>query len=187
MISTKAEIRRATLRRRGVAHGSGLDGAARAALDEALAPWRGQALSGYVPIGTEVDPLPVMARWESPVCVPVVRGVGLPLEFHRWTPGCEMVEGPFGVPVPVASEVVRPRVLIVPLVAFDSRGHRLGYGGGFYDRTLERMRGSSATWAVGFAYAAQEVECLRVEPTDQPLDAVVTEGGELRFRPLNDD
>jgi len=187
VISTKARIRSATLRRRDIAHGSGLDGAARAVLSEALAPWRGQALSGYVPVGTEVDPLPVMGRWDSPVCVPVIRGVGLPLEFHLWTPGCEMIEGPFGVPVPVASKLVRPRVLVVPLVAFDSHGRRLGYGGGFYDRTLERLRGSSPIWAVGFAYATQQVECLPVEPTDQPLDAVVTEVGEFRFRPQNDD
>ncbi len=94
-----------------------------------------------------------------------------------------MVEGPFGAAVPASSEEVEPQVLIVPLVAFDSRGRRLGYGGGFYDRTLERLRSARPTWAVGFAYAAQESESLPEESTDQPLDAVVTEVGELRFEP----
>jgi len=72
-------------------------------------------------------------------------------------------------------------VLIVPLVAFDRRGGRLGYGGGFYDRTLERLRARRTTVAIGFAYAAQEAEALPLEPTDQPLDMVVTETEVIAF------
>ena len=181
MSMTKAEARKVAFRRRREAHGAGLDGAAQTALREVLAPWRGQALAGYIPIRTEIDPLPVMAQWEAAVGVPVIRGAGLPLEFHRWTPDCDMIEGPFGAAVPACPEQVDPQVLIVPLVAFDSRGYRLGYGGGFYDRTLERLRAVRPTWAVGFAYAAQRLESLPIEPTDQPLDAVVTENGEIRF------
>ena len=181
MSLVKTKVRRAILRRRSAVHGTGLDRLAQHALKGVLSPWRGQALAGYVPIRTEIDPLPVMAGWEGAVCVPVVRGAGLPLEFHRWTPDCEMVEGAFGAPVPAKSEVVEPQVLIVPLVAFDRRGFRLGYGGGFYDRTLERLRCAGSTQAIGFAYAVQEVECLPIEPTDQPLDAVVTDGGDFRF------
>ncbi len=182
MSLAKGDVRKEAFRRRRAAHGTGLDGTAQTELMKALVPWRGQPLAGYIPIRTEIDPLPVMAQWEAKVCVPVIRGPGLPLEFHRWTPDCEMVEGPFGAPVPAASEVVEPKILIVPLVAFDSRGCRLGYGGGFYDRTLERLRSARPTRAIGFAYSAQEVESLPTEPTDQPLDAVVTEVGERRFR-----
>ena len=76
-----------------------------------------------------------------------------------------------------------PEVLIVPLVAFDRAGGRLGYGGGFYDRTLARLRAARPTLAVGFAYAAQEADRLPLEPTDQPLDAIVTERGVIPFAP----
>ena len=74
-----------------------------------------------------------------------------------------------------------PQVLIVPLVAFDRSGGRLGYGGGFYDRTLELLRAAGPIFAVGFAYAAQEAEALPLEPTDQPLDVIVTDAEVLRF------
>ncbi len=181
MSLTKAEVRQAAFTRRGDVHGTGLDRLAQQVLESTLAPWHGRALAGYVPIRTEIDPLPVMAEWDGEVCVPVVCGAGLPLEFHRWASGCEMVEGPYGAPVPVKSEVVEPHVLIVPLVAFDRRGYRLGYGGGFYDRTLERLRCTRPIQAIGFAYSVQEVECLPTETTDQPLDAVVTDVGEIHF------
>ena len=72
-------------------------------------------------------------------------------------------------------DFIEPEILIVPLVAFDRAGGRLGYGGGFYDRTLELLRSRRPTRAIGFAYAAQEAEALPLEPTDQPLDMVVTE------------
>jgi 5-formyltetrahydrofolate cyclo-ligase len=88
-----------------------------------------------------------------------------------------MVEGPFGAKIPEAGADVIPEVLIVPLVAFDARGFRLGYGGGFYDRTLEGLRARGPVVAVGFAYGAQEAEALPLEPTDQRLDAIVTEAG----------
>ncbi|MEM9580357.1 MAG: 5-formyltetrahydrofolate cyclo-ligase, partial [Pseudomonadota bacterium] len=81
--------------------------------------------------------------------------------------------------VPEAGAWVEPEIVIVPLVAFDARGGRLGYGGGFYDRTLERLRSRRATLAIGFAFAAQEAGTLPLEPTDQPLDLIVTERGIL--------
>jgi 5-formyltetrahydrofolate cyclo-ligase len=92
-----------------------------------------------------------------------------------------MVAGPFGALIPEAGDDVVPEVLIVPLVAFDRAGNRLGYGGGFYDRTLEGLRAARPTFAIGFAYAAQEAEALPLEPTDQPLDAIVTEAETLLF------
>jgi len=88
-------------------------------------------------------------------------------------------DGPFGAKVPEQDDFFEPEILIVPLVAFDRTGGRLGYGGGFYDRTLERLRAKRATLAIGFAFAAQEAEGLPLEATDQPLDMIVTEQGVL--------
>ncbi len=92
-----------------------------------------------------------------------------------------MVEGAFKALVPEEGAWVEPQVLIVPLLAFDARGYRLGYGGGFYDRTLEGLRARRPVLAVGLAFAAQEVAAVPVEPTDQRLDAVVTETGVTEF------
>lgn len=179
----KKAARAAALERRTQAHGRGLDGPAQERLSEVLFAYRGRPLSGFVPIHTEINPLPVMAEMSAhgPVGVPVIEAKGAPLGFRRWRPGCAMEPGPFGAAVPVAGEVLLPEVLIVPLVAFDRTGGRLGYGGGFYDRTLEALRARGQVFAVGFAYAAQEAESLPLEPTDQPLDAIVTEAEVLRF------
>ncbi len=181
MSEVKKQARKAAFARRKAAHGAGLDGAAQEALSAYLASHAGKVLSGYIPIRTEINPLPVMAGWHGPVCVPVIRGDGLPLLFHRWTSATRMISGPFGADVPEDGIEAVPEILIVPLVAFDARGYRLGYGGGFYDRTLEGLRASGPVLAVGFAYAAQEAEALPVEPTDQRLDAVVTENGVRSF------
>jgi len=178
----KSAARKAAVARRSLAHGSGLDRAAQDALRVALKPYAGCVLSGFMPIRTEIDPLPVMADWDAPVGVPVVVGAGQALEFHRWTPGCGMVSGPFGAVVPRMAEIVVPEVLIVPLLAFDAAGNRLGYGGGFYDRTLEGLRALHPTVAIGYAYSAQEAQDLPLELTDQPLDAMVTERGVTVFR-----
>ena len=174
---TKDEARIAALARRKEAYGKGRDASAQAVLLEALAPHRGRILAGYMPIRTEIDPLPVMARWDAPVAVPVIRGPGRPLDFHLWSPEAAMIDGPFGARVPAIARPVRPDVLIVPLVAFDAKGFRLGYGGGYYDRTLERLRKGRGVTAIGFAFAAQEIAEVPVEPTDQRLDLIATEAG----------
>jgi 5-formyltetrahydrofolate cyclo-ligase len=114
------------------------------------------------------------------ICVPVIAGEGLPLRFREWSPDCALVDGPFGAAVPAAGEWLEPDTLIAPLLAFDRAGFRLGYGGGFYDRTLEMLRAKRPTRAIGFAYAVQEVDEVPTEPTDQPLDAIVTEAGVIR-------
>lgn len=132
-------------------------------------------LAGYMPMRTETDCLPAMAAHRGLVGVPVIEGAGLPLRFRRWTPAARMVPGAFGAAVPETGEWVEPRVLIVPLLAFDRRGFRLGYGGGFYDRTLERLRGLGPVTAIGFAFSVQEVTEVPIEATDQPLDLIVTE------------
>jgi len=178
MAERKALARSAAFARRKDAHGLHR-AAASAVLSEHLAGLTGRVVAGYLPIRTEADPLPAMAALAraNRVCVPVIDGQGLPLSFREWRPDCALEEGPFRVMVPVGGAVLLPDVLIVPLVAFDAALYRLGYGGGFYDRTLERLRAAGPVRAVGFAYAAQGVERLPVEPTDQPLDEIVTEAG----------
>ena len=141
-----------------------------------------QPVAGYMPIRTEISPLPAMAELARtrPVGVPVILGPALPLEFHRWHPDMAMQPGAFGALIPVEAEIVNPYIVIVPLAAFDGRGNRLGYGGGFYDRTLQLLRARRPIQAIGLAFAAQQTHELPTEPTDQPLDFVVTEQGVLR-------
>lgn len=178
----KTQARKAAFARRALAHGAAGPGTA-ARLSGVLAGYRGVALAGYLPIRSEIDPRPAMeeAAAHGPVAVPVIEGAGLPLRFSRWEPGCALREGPFGAMVPERDDFLEPEILIVPLVAFDRCGGRLGYGGGFYDRTLALLRARRATLAIGFAYAAQETEALPLEPTDQPLDMVVTEAEVITF------
>lgn len=174
----KAAAREAAFARRKAAHAAHREAAA-AALAAHLAGLEGRVVSAYLPIRTEADPLPAMEALAAAnrVCVPVIAGKGRPLVFREWRPGCALVEGPFRVMVPEAGETLVPDTLIVPMLAFDARLYRLGYGGGFYDRTLEALRAAGPVRAVGFAYAAQEADALPLEPTDQPLDELVTEAG----------
>lgn len=172
----KAEARKAAFARRKAAFAAGQGEAARH-LAGVLAPHAGKVLSGYMPMRTEIDPLPAMAAHRGRVCVPVVPGRGVPLQFRAWTPDCEMVEGPFGARVPAGGDWLVPQVLIVPLLAWDRRGYRLGYGGGYYDRTLAMLRAAGGCVAVGFAFAAQEVPEVPIDENDQRLDHMVTEQG----------
>ena len=176
----KAEARAAAFARRKVAHAADA-GHSADLLCGVLAEHRGGVLSGFLPIRTEIDPRPAMeqAAAYGPVAVPVILGPGRPLAFSLWEPGCVLRDGPFGAQVPEVERLVEPQVLIVPLLAFSRAGGRLGYGGGYYDRTLEQLRARRSTLAIGFAYAAQEMDDLPLEPTDQPLDLVVTESAVL--------
>ena len=172
----KAATRKAAFVRRQAAHAAAGPEEA-ALLSDVVAGYRGVPLAAYMAIRTEIDPMPVMkdAAAHGPVGVPVIQGSGLPLKFSRWVPGGALKEGPFGAMIPAVDDFFDPEILIVPLVAFDRTGGRLGYGGGFYDRTLQRLRSMRPTLAIGFAYAAQEDEALPLEPTDQPLDMIVTD------------
>ena len=176
----KAEVRTEAFARRKTAFSNGDAGPANERLRSCLAAHAGKVLAGYMPMRTEIDPLPSMAAHQGTVCVPVIAGKGQPLKFREWTPDAEMEEGPFGAQVPRTGAWLEPEVLIVPLVAFDRRGYRLGYGGGFYDRTLELLRARRPTLAIGFAWSAQEMEAVPIEPTDQPLDLIVTERETIR-------
>ncbi len=178
----KATARKAAFARRKAAHAAQPPGAA-GILSEVLAGHRGVPLAGYMPIRTEIDPTPAMAEaaaW-GPVGVPVIQGAGQRLRFSRWEPEGALKDGPFGAQIPVQDDFFDPEILIVPLVAFDTSGGRLGYGGGFYDRTLQYLRAQRATLAIGFAFQAQQVDRLPLEPTDQPLDMVVTQSDVLHF------
>ncbi|MGH1465883.1 MAG: 5-formyltetrahydrofolate cyclo-ligase [Cognatishimia sp.] len=174
----KAKARTAGFARREAAFKARHPGQS-AYLSEVLAGYRGVALSGYMPIRTEINPLAAMAEAAAygPVGVPVIQGAGLPLKFSLWTPEAPMRAGPFGASIPEVDAFIEPEIVIVPLVAFDAKGGRLGYGGGFYDRSLQQLRSKRATLAIGFAFDAQMTDDLPLEPTDQPLDLIVTETG----------
>ena len=182
LTEAKAAARKAAFARRKAAFEAGFPAQA-AHLSEVLAGHRGVPMSGFLPIRTEIDPLPAMeeAAAHGRVGVPVIQRPGLPLLFSRWEPGCALKDGPFGALVPQVADYFEPEILIVPLVAFDRSGGRLGYGGGFYDRTLEMLRAKRPTLAIGFAFGAQEAKDLPLEPNDQPLDMLVTEGEIITF------
>lgn len=180
MSDIKVLAREAAFAARKAAFAGG-QGQAAEILADYLAGQGGRVLSGYMPMRTEIDPLPAMAAHQGTVGVPVIIGKGQPLRFREWSPGAKMVEGAFKALIPEEGAWVEPQVLIVPLLAFDARGFRLGYGGGFYDRTLEGMRAKGPVLAVGFAFAAQEVAEVPIDATDQRLNAVVTEEGVTVF------
>lgn len=173
----KDAARRSAFAVRKAAHETGMGHAGH--LSSVLAGFRGVPLAGYAQMRTEIDPTAAMeeASAHGPVCLPVIQGKGLPLKFRAWTPDCKMIDGAFGAQIPENGDWITPEILILPLVAYSRAGGRLGYGGGFYDRTLEGLRAIKPTLAIGFAYAAQELDDLPLEPTDQPLDLIVTEQG----------
>ena len=141
-------------------------------------------VAGYLPIGSEISPVPVMERLAErgrDLCVPVVTGNRRPLGFRQWIPSGDLIKADHGIPVPSSGAWLRPDIMIVPLLAFDAEGYRLGYGGGYYDLTLEFLRGTGRPSAIGFAYAAQQTDRVPTEAFDQRLDMVVTERCVLRF------
>lgn len=176
----KAALRQLLLQRRGsLTDGAAASQRACSRLTDLMVQKYGSAraqivLSGYMPMRGELDPLPAMAAHPGPVGVPVVIGREQALDFHRWHAGCLMVPGSFKALVPAEPDPVVPQVLIVPLLGFDPGGFRLGYGGGFYDRTLEALRASGPVLAIGFAHEGQEVAEVPREVTDQRLDLIVT-------------
>jgi len=165
----------------------------------AALPWnawdRETVVSAYWPMGDEIDPRPLMLALHSlghRLVLPAIRAAGEPLDFRAWQPGEPLVPAGFGTQEPAATAPsVAPSVLLVPLLAFDAEGYRLGYGGGFYDRSLALLRAPGDTpvdagadiLAVGLAFADQQVAAVPREATDQPLDLVVTERGVVDAAP----
>ena len=142
-----------------------------------MPPAAGAVVSGFWPLGEEIDIRPLLEALVERghlVVLPVTPRRGLPLTFREWTPGSPMEPERFGTLRPIGPERV-PDWLFVPLLAFDRSCHRLGYGAGYYDRTLAALPPSRV--AVGCAYAAQQVDAVPVGPYDVALDAVATEQG----------
>ncbi|HXC56012.1 MAG TPA: 5-formyltetrahydrofolate cyclo-ligase [Rhizomicrobium sp.] len=177
ILRTEARARRADLAR------AVPDFAARiAAHAAALEIPDGSLVAAYVAMGDEADPQLLLKALALRGCIfafPRVVEKARPLAFHRAMPGGELVRSAFGVPEPAPDwPIAHPKIFLVPLLAFDARGTRLGYGGGFYDRTLAATPGARA---IGVAYAGQEMPALPRMDYDRPLDAVVTENGIRRF------
>ncbi|MEE9454124.1 MAG: 5-formyltetrahydrofolate cyclo-ligase [Paracoccaceae bacterium] len=182
----KKQVRKQALARRKLAHANGENAAKQAAV-HMLAYVKNAGnppiIAAYMPMRTEISPLPVMVSLHGlghRICVPVITAAGQALSFCEWTPQSAMIAGEFGADIPQYGEMLTPDLLIVPLLAFNHAGGRLGYGGGFYDRSLAQLRGNGRALAVGYAYAAQKGE-VPIESTDQRLDALVTEQGVTDF------
>lgn len=186
--AAKAAARRlARVRRTAAKDGAGGDAAERAlALLRRSVPLPAPAtVVGYWPMDEEFNVVPMLEFFhaEGWTCgLPCVMGAGKPLVFRRWQKGDALRPAGFGTVEPEAeSPEVDPALLLVPLLAFDAAGYRLGYGGGFYDRTLEALRARRAVMAVGVAFDGQAAEDVPHGQRDQRLDWVVTERRAIRF------
>jgi 5,10-methenyltetrahydrofolate synthetase len=153
-------------------------------MQEVLRVWlvarKESSIGAYWPIKGEFDTLPALFRWTE---ADTARRIGLPvmnkttkhLRFHTWYPGCEMEEDAYGIPKPKDTPTFEPSLLLVPCVGYGPKGVRLGYGGGFYDRTLASLTPRPVT--VGLAYANGYLPWLQAEPHDVPLDAILNNHG----------
>jgi 5,10-methenyltetrahydrofolate synthetase len=160
------------------------------ALQEVMRVWllerTDTVIGAYWPIKGEFDPLPALHRWKEDgelLDEPRRRRIGLPvvdktfgtLTFHAWYPGCPMAEDAYGIPKPRDTERLTPTLLFVPCVGYGPGGHRLGYGGGFYDRTLAALQ--PRPYTVGLGYTNGFVADFAPEAHDQPLDAILNDNG----------
>jgi len=146
----------------------------------------GAIVSGYSPMKSELNPVPLMrtlADIGAQLALPVVQGRGKPLIMRAWSFGAPLVSGVWGIREPAAdAPEVFPDIMLVPLAAFDRTGHRIGYGAGYYDMTIARIRAMKPVTAIGLAFAAQEADKVPAEPHDAPLDLVLTEKDVIDFR-----
>jgi 5-formyltetrahydrofolate cyclo-ligase len=179
--SPKAQLREQALARRDA-----LPADERAAAAEAIAarPFpvtvtTGMVVSGFSPMKTEINPLPLMrkaAQLGARLALPAIAGRGKPLIMRAYTFGDELARGQWGIREPRAeAPEVAPDILIVPLAAFDRAGHRIGYGAGYYDMTINALRAKKKTVAMGIAFAAQEIASIPATDRDARLDFVLTE------------
>jgi len=186
--AAKAKLRQDMLARR-----EALPATARVAAAETIAARglpvavpAGAIVSGYSPLKSEISPVPLMRRLADAgarLALPVVQGRGKPLVMRAWAFGEALGKGQWGIrePKPEAPEAF-PDILIVPLAAFDRSGYRLGYGAGYYDMTIARLRSMKPVIAIGIAFAAQEVPELPKTPRDEKLDFMLTEREVIDWR-----
>ncbi|MEQ8825864.1 MAG: 5-formyltetrahydrofolate cyclo-ligase [Filomicrobium sp.] len=143
-------------------------------------------VSGFSAIGDEIDVRPLMLALHSQgfqLALPVIAGKGQPLVMRAWKPGDSVAEKTWGIAEPLDSAPeVEPDILLVPLLAFDGDGYRLGYGGGFYDRTLAKLKARKSVIAVGVAYDEQRVDVVPREGYDEPCDWILTPSGPKRCK-----
>ena len=181
--SLKERERRAALARRDA-----LDPAFRTSVATRLADLAGELplpagalIGGFLAIRSEIDPLPLLARLADrgqKLALPVVMPDRETMIFRHWPIGDPLEKASFGLSVPPESQpVVEPRILLVPLAAYDRRGYRIGYGKGHYDRAIERLELSGPVLKIGIAFSAQEIDAVPAEPHDRPLDFLLTENG----------
>jgi 5-formyltetrahydrofolate cyclo-ligase len=184
--STRVEDSKAALRREAIARRDALPSDVRQAAAGAIAarPFpltiaAGTIASGFMPLKREINPLPLMRKLAGQgarLALPVIAGRGNPLIMRAWVSGEPLAAGVWGIREPKAEAAeVDPDILLVPLLAFDRAGHRLGYGGGYYDLTIAQLRARKAIVAVGLAFAAQEIPTVPTTPRDARLDLVLTE------------
>lgn len=184
LAQVKEQARKDATKARRAAHDAAKDHAALALASQAFpvsAKAGASTVSAFFPYQSEIDTRLLLGKlagegWRT--CLPIVIAQGQPLVFRRWAPGEPTVPGIWNIPRPTdEAEIVEPDVLMVPMLAFDRQGYRLGYGGGFYDRTLEMLRRKKAIVAIGTAYAGQEIASVPHGVHDQRLDYVMTEKG----------
>jgi 5-formyltetrahydrofolate cyclo-ligase len=186
MPNSSSAIPKTELRRQAIARRDALPAGERAQAAEtiatrafpvAVAP--GAIVAGFMPMKSEINPLPLMRKLAAAgarLALPVVAGQGKPLIMRAWAFGEPLIAGVWGIrePAPLAPAVA-PDILIVPLLAFDRAGQRIGYGAGYYDLTIAALRARQAVVAIGVAFAAQEIAAVPATPRDAPLDLVLTE------------
>lgn len=188
MSASKAELRAKALARRDALsdkkRASAAAKLAKRGLPFELLP--GSIVSGYSPIRSEIDPLPLMKRLAEQgarLALPCVTARGQSLIFRIFQPSDRLMLGPLGIPEPspAAAEVI-PDVMLTPLAAFDRLGHRIGYGAGHYDFTFSHLRKAKHIIGIGLAFAAQEIEAVPALSHDVALDYVLTETDVFDFR-----
>jgi 5-formyltetrahydrofolate cyclo-ligase len=140
---------------------------------------QGAIVSGFMPMRTEINPLPLMRRLAgdgAQLALPVIQARGRPLLMRAWSFGAPLEARQWGIKEPLdAAPVVEPDILLVPLACFDRAGHRIGYGAGYFDKTIRALRAKKSVTAIGLAFAAQEIDRVPATDFDERLDLVLTE------------
>jgi 5-formyltetrahydrofolate cyclo-ligase len=190
---TETENSKAALRAEALARRDALSAATRAAAAETIATRsfplrieRGMIVSGFSPMKSEINPVPLMRKLADAgarLALPAIAGRGKPLMMRAWNFGEPLASGQWGIREPTSeAPEVAPDIVIVPLAAFDRSGHRIGYGAGYYDMTINALRARKPVTAIGIAFAAQEIPRVPATEHDERLDLVLTENETIDFR-----